>query len=86
MSLHTRIHGDEHYQWPRVLCGARGKKNKDSGTLSRSIPTCPTCSVLRDMWLEAGIDKTPTIRRWRAFLDTHPDALALVESAGHKRT
>lgn len=86
MPTHTRIHGDEHYAWPRVFCGARGKKNRDSGTVSRSIPTCPTCMVLRDMWLEQANGKTPTIRRWRAFLDGHPEALALVKAAGHDRT
>jgi len=42
--------------------------------------------VLRDMWLEQANGKTPTIRRWRAFLDGHPEALALVKAAGHDRT
>lgn len=82
---HTRIHGDEKYAWPRVLCGVRGKGNKDSGTWSRSVPTCPTCAVLRDMWLEQE-NKPPTIRRWRAFLDANPTAMGLIKAAQNKRT
>lgn len=83
---HTRIHGDEHYRWPRVLCGARGQGNKGAGTWSRTIPTCPECAVLRDLWLEQGPGKPPTIRRWRAFLDAHPEALNIIRAAGRGRT
>jgi hypothetical protein len=73
-ALHFRVAKEpRRYTWPRVLCGARGRR-KTGGwrqTLElreKAVVTCPTCLVIKDLWLTEGTLKPLTIRRARALL------------------
>lgn len=68
---HFRVAGEPaNFKWPRVLCGKRRGLSWEITKELRAtaLVTCPTCLVVRDMWLENGGKPRMTIRRARIFL------------------